>query len=67
MKKSIAAEADNNYIINASFIDEGGLKLQIGGNSDLDGGFNKYHYITKDCIRLGEAYGNILVDNNIIE
>ena len=67
MKKAIAEEGENNYIINGSFIDEGGLQLQIGGNSDLDGGFNKYHYITKDCIRLGEAYGNILVDNNIIE
>jgi hypothetical protein len=67
MKKAIAEEGENNYIINGSFMDEGGLKLQIGGNSDLDGGFNKYHYITKDCIRLGEAYGNILVDNNIIE
>ena len=67
MKKAIAKEGDNNFIINGSFIDEGGLKLQIGGNDDLDGGFNRYHYITKDCIRLGEAYGNILVDNNIIE
>ena len=67
MKKAIAEEGENNYIINGSFIDEGGLQLQIGGNSDLDGGFNKYHYITKDCIRLGEAYGNILVDNSIIE
>ena len=67
-KKSIAEEKENNYLINGSVKEsENGLNLQIGGNSDLDGGFNKYHYITKDCIRLGEAYGNILVDNNIIE
>ena len=29
MKKAIAEEGENNYIINASFIDEGGLQLHF--------------------------------------
>lgn len=75
MKIALANSNENNYIINGSTrakgfyegLDSDPLNLEIGGNSDLDGGFNKYHYITKDCVRLGRAYGEILIENGIIE
>lgn len=66
-KKNIAEESENNYIINASCKDEEGLGLEIGGNQNLGGCYDTYHYVTKDLFRLGEAYGNILIDNDIIE
>ena len=66
-KRGIAAEKENNYIINASCKDEGGLGLEIGGQQNLGGCYDTYHYVTKDLFRLGEAYGNILIDNEIIK
>ena len=66
-KKNIAAESENNYLINASTKDEGGLGLEIGGYQNLGGCYDTYHYVTKDLFRLGEAYGNILIDNEIIK
>ena len=65
-KKSISEQSENNYLINASTKDEDGLALEIGGYQNLDGCDNIYHYTTADIFRLGEAYGQILLDNDII-
>ncbi|MBR3675363.1 MAG: hypothetical protein IKN69_04395, partial [Bacilli bacterium] len=66
-KRAIAEESENNYIINASCKDDEGLGLEIGGQQNLGGCYDTYHYVTKDLFRLGEAYGNILVENEIVE
>ena len=66
-KKAISEDSDNNYLINASCKDSEGLGLEIGGQQNLGGCYDTYHYVTKDLFRLGEAYGNILVENEIIE
>lgn len=65
-KKTLAADSPHNFLINASTKDEGGLKLEIGGQGDIGGCHNVYHYTTADCFRLGEAYGAILRDNGVI-
>lgn len=67
VKKAIAEESEYNFIINGSMKEEGGLKLEIGGPQNLDGCRDTYHYTTENMFRLGEAYGNILVENNIIK
>ena len=54
---------EKNYIVDGTFTDHG-LKLEIG--DDAKGGYNMYHYNTKDAFILGEAYGNIIVDNNLL-
>ena len=66
-KKAISEDSENNYLINASTKDSEGLGLEIGGYQNLGGCYETYHYVTKDLFRLGEAYGNILVENEIIE
>ena len=66
-KKAISEDSENNYLINASTKDSEGLGLEIGGYENLGGCYDTYHYVTKDLFRLGEAYGNILIENEIIE
>lgn len=65
-KLSIANESEDdlNFCLNGSVREEGGLKLEIG--DDAKGGFNTYHYNTSDAFRLGEAYGKLMVDHNLI-
>ena len=57
------SEEDLNFCINANH-EEGGLGLEIG--DDSKGGFNTYHYNTKDAFILGEAYGEIILNNNLL-
>ena len=73
LKNNIAAkgqldESDENYeknfIVDGTFTDHG-LKLEIG--DDALGGFNLYHYNTKDAYILGQAYGQIIIDNNLLD
>ena len=66
-KLSIANESEDdlNFIVDGSFNTPDGLKLEIG--DDANGGFNTYHYNTSDAFRLGEAYGQIMIDNNLIK
>ena len=66
-KLSIANESEDdlNFIVDGSFNTPDGLKLEIG--DDAKGGFNTYHYNTSDAFRLGEAYGKIMIDNNLIK
>lgn len=66
-KLSIANESEDdlNFIVDGSFKTPNGLKLEIG--DDAKGGFNTYHYNTSDAYRLGEAYANIMIENELIK
>ena len=57
------SEDDLNFCIDASH-DEGGLALEIG--DDAKGGYNTYHYNTADAFKLGEAYGQMIIDHNLL-
>ena len=65
-KMAIANESEDdlNFCINANH-EEGGLGLEIG--DDSKGGFNTYHYNTSDAYRLGEAYGQLILDHNLLK
>ena len=52
-----------NFIVDGTFTDHG-LKLEIG--DEAKGGFNMYHYNTKDAFILGEAYADIIINNNLL-
>lgn len=64
-KLSIANESedDKNFCVDASWKTENGLKLEIG--DDAKGGFNTYHYNTPDAYRLGKAYADIMIENDL--
>ena len=53
-----------NFIVDGTFTDHG-LKLEIGDLSK--GGYNTFHYNTKDAFILGEAYADIILDNNLLD
>ena len=57
------SEDDLNFCINANH-EEGGLGLDIG--NDAQGGYNTYHYNTKDAFILGQAYGDLIIDNDLL-
>ena len=57
------SEDDLNFCINANH-EDGGLGLDIG--NDAKGGYNTYHYNTPDAFRLGEAYGQMIIDHNLL-
>ena len=57
------SEDDLNFCINANH-EEGGLGLEVG--DDAKGGYNTYHYNTSDAFRLGEAYGQMIIDHNLL-
>ena len=57
------SEDDLNFCINANH-EEGGLGLEVG--DDAKGGYNTYHYNTSDAFRLGEAYGQIILENDLL-
>ena len=63
-KQSFADSADNNYLVdiygNADPVEENELKPgQPGGDS--------MHYNTKSSLRLGMAYGQVIIDNNLLD
>lgn len=69
LKLELANESDDdlNFCIDAGWTTENGLKLDIGGyEGDSEGGYNIYHYNTKDCYILGEAYAQIILDNDLL-
>ena len=70
-KDLLAQEKDNNYVINTSYHHEDGQEkmcLNINPDSgDKEGGVDNYHYKTYDCVRLGMAYGQMIVDNDILD
>ena len=72
-KKNIAAKGqldssdenyEKNFLVDATFT-ETGMKLEIGDLSK--GGYNTYHYNTKDAFFLGEAYADIILKNNLLD
>ena len=72
LKNNIAAKGklekddpdyEPNYIVDGTFTDNG-LKLEIG--DDAKGGYNMYHYNTPDAYKLGKAYGEIIINNNLL-
>ena len=69
-KDLLAQEKENNYVINTSYHHEDGQeKMELNINpdrGDVDGGVDNYHYKTYDCVRLGMAYAQMLIDNEII-
>ena len=69
-KDLLASEKENNYVINTSYHHEDGQEkmcLNINPDSgDKEGGVDNYHYKTYDCVRLGMAYANMIIDNDIL-
>ena len=57
------SESDLNFCINANH-EEGGLGLEIG--DDAKGGYGTFHYNTPDAYKLGKAYGEIIINNNLL-
>ena len=70
-KDLLAQEKDNNYVINTSYHHEDGqTKMQLNINpdtGDVEGGVDQYHYKTYDCVRLGMAYAQVILDNNLLD
>ena len=70
-KDLLAQEKDNNYVINTSYHHEDGQEkmcLNINPDSgDKEGGVDNYHYKTYDCVRLGMAYAQMIIDNDILD
>lgn len=65
LKIANESEDDLNFCVDAGWKTPNGLKLDIG--DDAKGGFNTYHYNTKDCYILGEAYADIILNNGILD
>lgn len=68
-KNEFASNGDLNFCIDTSFSSGVGLELEIGGGRDggnYGGCSGTYHYTTRDCFRLGEAYANMILDNDLI-
>ena len=70
-KDLLAQEKENNYVINTSYHHEDGQEkmcLNINPDSgDKEGGVDMYHYKTYDSVRLGMAYANMIIDNDILD
>ena len=71
LKENVAKESENNYVINTSYHHDDGqeqMKLNINPDSgDVEGGVDNYHYKTYDCVRLGMAYANMIIDNGYLD
>ena len=69
-KDKLAQEHANNFVINTSYHHEDGQeKMQLNINpdrGDVEGGVDNYHYKTYDCVRLGMAYAEMIINNNLI-
>ena len=70
-KDLLAQQKENNYVINTSYHHEDGQEkmcLNINPDrGDVEGGVDNYHYKTYDCVRLGMAYGQMIVDHDILD
>ena len=60
-KRVIEKTLDKNYLIETN---KGGLDLKIGSNEH--GGGDQYHYTVDSMMRLGNAFGNIIVSEELI-
>ena len=59
-KQAFADSADNNFLVDNYANEE-----PIAAN-ELKPGGDRMHYTTKDCLRLGMAYGKVIVDNELL-
>ena len=70
-KDLLAQSKDNNYVINTSYHhDDGQEKMKLNINpdrGDVEGGVDQYHYKTYDCVRLGMAYGQMILDLDLLD
>ena len=60
-KQAFADSAENNYLVDNYANDE-----HVAAN-ELKPGSDRMHYDTKSCIRLGMAYGKIIIDNGLLD
>ena len=69
-KDLLAQQKENNYVINTSYHHEDGQEkmcLNINPDrGDVEGGVDNYHYKTYDSVRLGMAYAQMIIDNDIL-
>ena len=68
-KREFSKESNMNFIINSSWQYEGGLKLQVNeaSNGVDHGAVGGQHYWAGDMFRLGMAYADIIIENDLLE
>ena len=68
-KKEFSEESDMNFVVNSSWQYEGGLKLQVNENaSGVDhGAVGGQHYWAGDMFKLGMAYADIILENDLLD
>ena len=60
-KQEFADSADNNFLVD-NYANE-----EHTPENELKPGGDRMHYTTKDCLRLGMAYGKVIVDNDLLD
>ena len=65
IKLAAADPEDKRYIVDTYANEEHTAEneLKVSGNGSTQG----VHYNTKDCFRLGMAYGKVILDNNLLD
>ena len=61
LKMQMAETHENQYCINTSCKLEGGMGLKVG-----DPGGDSMHYNTESSFRLGMAFADVIIDNNLL-
>jgi hypothetical protein len=62
LKMEMAETHENQYCINTSCKLEGGMELKVGNP-----GGDSMHYNTESSFRLGMAFADVIIDNNLLE
>ena len=60
-KQAFADSADNNYLVD-NYANE-----EKTAENELKPGSDRMHYDTKSCMRLGMAYGKVILDNGLLD
>ena len=60
-KQAFADSAENNYLVD-NYANE-----EKTAENELKPGSDRMHYDTKSCMRLGMAYGKVIIDNNLLD
>ena len=68
-KREFSEESDMNFIVNSSWQYEDGLCLQVNeASSGVDhGAVGGQHYWAGDMFKLGMAYADIIIENDLLE
>jgi hypothetical protein len=61
LKMEMAETHENQYCINTSCKLEGGMELKVGNP-----GGDSMHYNTESSFRLGMAFADVIIDNNLL-